>query len=101
MAYWLFKNNLAAYIADMYNILKNAFNQVFPSSGGEQTMLQRLFDPAMANYLKQFWSKILAGSLIVLGIWAVIDWINQGLRTSRLGKQGAASQGELKELEKK
>lgn len=101
VAYWLFKNNLAAYIADMYNILKNAFNQVFPSSGGEQTMLQRLFDPAMVNYLKQFWSKILAGSLIVLGIWAVIDWINQGLRTSRLGKQGAASQGELKESEKK
>ncbi len=76
---------LPGYLSAIYTIGANIFQQVFPpAAGGEQNMIQRVFAPETLGFLKDLWENILAGALVVLGIWAVVDWINQLFRAPEI-----------------
>ncbi len=89
---------VASYLSDITEIVMEEFMQIFPAQEcADPTLAHRLLDESTFGYLKQLWSKFLAGSLIVLGIWAVGDWVSQLLRTSRLGKKDVPLKAEVKE----
>jgi len=72
--YWLVTSGKMDFIFNYFTTLINSGLAVFNIYNPQETN-----EPSLANraLINNFWRQILDGSLVVLAIWIVIDWVSQ------------------------
>ena len=90
--FWLVTSGLLNILFDYYTAIQDSVQGILatykmlflPEAGDVPNLLQKIIDLATSQPMKSLWRLILNGSLIILVIVAVLDWLNQIVRAISL-----------------
>ena len=93
--YWLAKSGLLDFLFDYIAKITesgqgifNTYNEVFlPKEGNEPSLLEKIAALAASKPVNNLGQQISIGSLAILAVWVVLDWLGQFRRAFTIGRK--------------
>lgn len=93
--YWLATSGYLKFLSDFFTAIQSSVQGVFnnynalfsPKAGEEPSLVQKIAALAAGGPMKNLWQQIWIGSVAILAVWVVLDWLGQISRALNVGRK--------------